>query len=183
MSVPQVLGTYPYLFSDILWLCGLMLVVRSLPVASHRRLLVRLGLTMIPNFLFSLADYDYWNPMRVGGWAAGPEDMLFTFNAAATACLPAVWLYRHKLMVAERPMPRFGRLLAIGIPTQCVFLVLFSISRSGIASAILALFMAVVPLLLLRPDLWRLSAAGGIGFPLFYCGIVRAAFWICPVWR
>jgi len=106
--------------------------------------------------------------------------MLFAFNVGAMGYLAAVWLYRHKLMVAERPMPRFGRLLAIGIPTQCVFLVLFSISRSGIASAILALFMAVVPLLLLRPDLWRLSAAGGIGFPLFYCGIVRAAFWICP---
>ena len=184
MSLPQALETYPYCFSNVLCLSGILLAVRLLPVASHRRLILRLGLIMIPNGVFSLAhsDYwrDYWHPSRVGGWALGPEDMLFAFNVGAMGCLAAVWLYRHKLIVAEQSAPSLGRLLAIGVPTQCAFLALFSMSRSGIAAAILALLMAVVPRLLLRPDLWRLSAAGGIGFSLMYPGIIRAAFWIWP---
>ena len=47
-------------------------------------------------------------------------------------------------------------------------------------SMILAQLMVAVLLLLLRPNFWQFSAAGGIGFPLFYCGIVRAAFWMWP---
>jgi len=174
------LGTYPYLFANVLWLGGLLLAVRSLPLASHRRLLVRLGLIMIPNCLFSLANYDYWNPIRTGGWALGPEDALFAFNVAAMGCLPAAWLYRHKLIVAEQPVPRIGRLLASGIPAQCIFLVLFCMGLSSMTSAILVLLMAVVSLLVLRPDLWRFSVMGGIGFAPIYCGIVKGVFWIWP---
>jgi hypothetical protein len=106
--------------------------------------------------------------------------MLFGFNVGAMGCLAAVWLYRHQLMVAEQPVPRIGRILAVGIPTQCAFLVLFSMCRSGMASAILAQLMALVLLLLLRPELWRFSAAGGIGFPLMYGGVVKLMFWIWP---
>ena len=180
MTLFRTLGTYSYLFSDLLWLSGLLLVVRSFPLASHRRLLVRLGIVMIPNCLFSLANYDYWSPIRVGGWVLGPEDMLFAFNVAAMGCLPAVWLYRRQLIVAEQPVPHIGRLLAVGIPAQCAFLVLFSMGRSGMASAILVQLMAVGSLLLLRPDLWRFAAAGGIGFSMIYCGIVKTVFWIWP---
>ena len=180
MSVAQALGTYPYLFADVLWLSGPLLVVRSLPVASHRRLILRLGLVMIPNFLFSLAHGDYWNPIRLGGWVLGPEDVLFAFNVAAMGCLPAVLLYRHRLIVAEQAVPRIGRILAVGIPAQCAFLVLRSMGRSSMASAILALLMAIMLLLLLRPDLRRFSVAGGIGFSLIYCGIVKTVFWIWP---
>ena len=151
-----------------------------LPVASHRRLIVRLGLILVPNFPFSLAHFDYWNPFRVGGLVVGPEDVLFAFNVGAAACLPAVLLYRHKLIVAEQPMPRIGRVLAVGIPVLCAFLLPLAMGRSSIAAAIFALLMAVGPLLLLRPDLWRFSGAGGVGFSLFYCGIVRAVFWIWP---
>ena len=180
MTLIRALGTYPYFFSGVLFLSGVLLMVRALPVASHRRLLVRSGLILLPNFPFSLAHYDYWNPTRVGGWVVGPEDMLFAFNVGAAGCLAAVLLYRRKLIVAEQPVPRPGRVLAIGIPVLCAFLILLSMGRSSIASAILALLMAVVPLLGLRPDLWRFSATGGIGFLLIYCGIVKAVFWIWP---
>ena len=173
-------GTYPYLFANVLWLGGLLLAVRSLPLASHRRLLVRLGLVIIPNCLFSLANHDYWDPVRVGGWILGPEDALFAFNVGAMGCLPAVWLYRHQLIVAEQPAPRVGRLLAVGIPAQCALLVLFRMGRSSMTAAILALLMAVIALLVLRPELWRFSAAGGIGFTAIYCGIVKGVFWIWP---
>jgi hypothetical protein len=180
MSVRQALGTYPYLFSDVLWLSGILLAVRALPLAAHRRLIVRLGLLMIPNFLFSLAHPDYWNPVRVGGWVVGLEDAIFAFIVGAMGCLPAVWLSRHKLIVAERPAPRIGRLLAVGIPAQCAFLLLLFMGRSSMASAVLAQLLAVASLLLLRPDLWRFSAAGGLGFSLMYCGIVKALFRIWP---
>lgn len=180
MTMVGALGTYPYLFANVLWLGGILLAVRSLPLAPHRRLLVRLGLIMIPNCLFSLANHDYWDPIRVGGWALGPEDALFAFNIAALGCLPAVWWYRHKLIFAEQPAPQIGRLLAVGVPAQCAFLVLFAMGRSSMTSAILAQLVAVISLLVLRPDLWRLSAAGGIGFLPIYCGIVKAVFWIWP---
>jgi hypothetical protein len=130
--------------------------------------------------VFSLAHPDYWNPIRAGGWALGPEDALFAFNVGAMGCFPAVWLSRRRLIVAEQPVPRIGRMLAVGIPAQCAFLILLSIGRSSMASAILALLMAVVSLLLLRPDLWRFSAAGGMGSSLIYCGIVKGVFYLWP---
>jgi hypothetical protein len=139
---------------------------------------------MVPNGLFSLAhpNYwkNYWHPIRLGGGVLGPEDMLFAFNVGATAGLAAVWLHRHKLIVAARPVSRIGRILAVGIPAQCAFLLLYSMSRAGIASMILTQIIAVVPVLLLRPDLWRFSAAGGIGFSLIYCAIVKGVFCIWP---
>ncbi|HMD71233.1 MAG TPA: hypothetical protein VKF41_07810 [Bryobacteraceae bacterium] len=184
MSVRQALGTYPYLFWNILWLSGLLLAARWHTLPSHRRLTLRLGLIMVPNGLFSLAypDHwkDYWNPNRVGGWVVGPEDVLFAFNVGATACLAAALLYRGRLIVAERPVSRIGRTLALGIPAQCLFLVLFSMFRSGIGSMILAQLVALVPVAVFRSGLWRFSAAGGIGFPLIYCGILKSVYWICP---
>jgi hypothetical protein len=184
LIVPPPLGSYPYFFAGVFWLTGLLLVVRSLPEASHRRLIVRLGLLMIPNCLFPLGHHwywiDYWNPTRVGGWMMGPEDVIFAFDIGATGCLAAIWLSRHRLIVAEQPVPRLGRLLAAGIPAQCAFLMLLSMGQSSMASAVLAMLVTVVPLLLLRPDLWRFSVAGGVGFSLFYCGIVKAVFWMWP---
>lgn len=184
MIVPQALGSYPYLFWNVLWFSGLLVALRSLPLAAHRRLTVRLGLVMLPNGLFSLAHpgywKDYWNPIRAGGWVLGPEDMLFAFNVGATACLAAVWLYRHQPIAGEQPRSHIKRILAVGIPAQCAFLLLYSMCRSGIGSMILAQLMAVVPVFLLRPDLWRFSAAGGIGFPLIYCGVLRTVYWILP---
>ena len=115
-----------------------------------------------------------------GGWVLGLEDILFAFNVGATACLAAIWLYRHQLTAVEQPRPRIARVLAIGIPAQCAFLAMYSIFRSGIGSMILEQLMAVVPALQLRRDLWRFSAAGGIGFPLIYRGILRTVFWIWP---
>ena len=183
MIVPQALGSYPYLYWNVLWFSGLLLAVRSLPLAAHRRLTVRLGLVMLPNGLFSLAhpDYwkEYWNPIRAGGWVLGPEDILFAFNVGATAYLAAVWLYRHQPMAGE-PGSRIRRILTVGIPAQCAFLVLYSMCRSGIGSMILAQLMAAIPIFLLRPDLWRFSAAGGIGFSLIYCGVLRTVYWIWP---
>ena len=184
ITLPPALGTCPYLVWNVLWLGGLLLAVRSLPLASHRRLIVRLGLVMVPNGLFSLVYpsswNDYWHPERLGGGVLGFEDILFAFNAGATGCLAAVWLYRRKLTVAGRPLPCAGRILAVGIPAQCAFFVLYSVWRSGMGSMILAQLMVAVLLLLLRPNFWQFSAAGGIGFSLIYCGILRAVFWICP---
>ncbi|HMD71234.1 MAG TPA: hypothetical protein VKF41_07815 [Bryobacteraceae bacterium] len=180
MTLFQAFGAYPYLFSDVLLLSGILLAVRAFPLAAHRRLILRLGLLMIPNFLFSLAHPDYWNPVRVGGWVVGLEDVVFAFIVGAMGCLPAVWLSRHQLIVAERPAPRIGRLLAVGIPAQCAFLLLLSMGRSSMGSAVLAQFLAGASLLLLRPDLWRFSAGGGLGFSLMYCGIVKALFGLWP---
>jgi hypothetical protein len=159
MTLPHALGTYPYLVTGVLWFCGLLLVVRSLGLASHRRLIVRAGLIMVPNSLFSLAHRDYWDPIRVGGWPLGPEDALFAFNVGAMGCLAILLFSRNRLLVADQPVPHLGRLLAAGIPAQCAF---------------------VVAILLLRPDLWQFSAAGAIVFsPIYFC-IVEGVFWIWP---
>jgi len=95
MTLPHALETYPYLVTGVLWFCGLLLVVRSRGFASHRRLILRAGLIMIPNSLFSLAHRDYWDPVRVGGWPLGPEDALFAFNVAAMGCLAVVLFSRN----------------------------------------------------------------------------------------
>jgi hypothetical protein len=180
MTLPHALGTYPYFVTGVLWFCGLLLAVRSLGFASHRRLIVRAGLIMVPNSLFSLAHWDYWNPVRVGGWPLGPEDALFAFNVGAMGCLAVLLFSRSRLIVADQPVPHLGRLLAAGIPAQCAFVVAILLGRSSMTSTILVQLLAVVALLLLRPDLWQFSAAGAIVFsPIYFC-IVEGVFWIWP---
>jgi hypothetical protein len=76
-----------------------------------------------------------------------------------------------------------NRILVLsGLITRSLKLVnvLFSMGRSSMTSAILAILAAVVSLLVLRPDLWRFSVAGGIGFAPIYCGVVKGVFWIWP---
>src|ERR1039457_426889 len=66
-----------------------------------------------------------------------------------------------------------NRILVLsGLITRSLKLVnvLFSMGRSSMTSAILAILAAVVSLLVLRPDLWRFSVAGGIGLASFFLG-------------
>ena len=177
----HALQTYPYLFSGLLWLGVALAVVRMLPHSQHRTLMVRLGLIMIPNFLFSaLTEQDYWSPRRLGGWAVGIEDVLCSFNIGVAACLPAMILFRRRLVFPDRDVAKMRRILAIVCLATGSYLVMLALGRSSMATLILTQVLAVALLLVLRPDLWPLSLSGGAGFLLFYCATVKLYFWIWP---
>src|ERR1017187_10110648 len=176
-----VLRAYPYFFANVLWLGGLLLALRWLPSASHRRLVIRLGLVLIPSCLFSPFLFrDYWDQVRIGGWAMGVEDVICSFNVGATGSLPFVFLYRHNLIFADQRQPALKRFLMWVLLGHCAFCLLWTTSGSSIGSLILTQSLAAIPLLFLRADLWRISLVNGAAFPLLYCALIKAFFFIWP---
>lgn len=177
----QVLDSYPYLFSNILWLAGLLLVVRLLPSSVHRRLVISLGLIMMPSFLFSpVLTPDYWSPVRVGGWTVGIEDALCSFNVGASAFLPAAFLFRDRLVPSRQSVPRIGHFLAAIAVGQALYFLLWFAGVSSMSALILTQSVAVVLLLLLCPHLWQFCLGNGVAFTLSYCAFLKVLFLIWP---
>jgi hypothetical protein len=176
-----VLRTYPYFFANVLWLSALLPALRLLPSAGHRRLVIRLGLALVPSCLFSPFLFsDYWDQVRIGGWALGVEDVLCSFNLGATGCLIVIFLFRHDLVFADQPQPALKRFLMWFLWGHGAFFLLWTTSGSSIASLILTQSLAAISLLLLRRDLWRISLVNGVAFPLFYCALLKTFFSIWP---
>jgi hypothetical protein len=184
MTLLDVLETYPYLASNIALACGAVFVSCLPRLAPFRRLVLRLGWMMVPNCLVSALDFsDYWNPERLGGWRVGVEDALWCFNVGALA--PLLWALAFRtlgwqLSGATAAALKWKRML----PLVLLSAVSFGILRgAGVSSIACVVFVPLIPgaaLILLRPDLWRFSLAGGIGFMLFYSGLVKAVLWFWP---
>ena len=188
MNLPAVIQAYPYLFSGLLGLGAVLLIAARLPLSDHRRLILRLGLLMTVNFPFAVfSEADYWAPARMGGWKLGIEDALCAFDIGALAPLPAVLVWRSRLLLAERPVPRIGRLISLAAATHGCFGLLLLLGWPSMTSLIVMQLVPVVPLLLWRRNLWQFAAAGGIGSLMLHCGIVKVCFWIWPAfascWR
>lgn len=176
-----MLDSYPYLCSNVLWLAGLLFVVRLLPSGVHRRLVISLGFIMMPSFLFSaVLTPDYWSPLRLGGWTIGIEDALCSFNVGASAFLPAAFFYRSRLVHSGQLVPKIGRFLAAITLGQALYFLLWFAGVSSMTALILTLSMAVVLLLRLCPHLWQFCLGNGIAFTLFYCALVKVLFRIWP---
>ncbi len=177
----QALEQYPYLGSNLLWLSCVLLISGIFFTPSHRRLIIYAGLLMMVSIPFGFFfEGKYWSPVRAGGWMFGIEDALCAFNTGATSCLASIFLLRDELILPERVVVHGRRFLGAASLIFAALLVLLSAGFSCMASLVSVVLVALVPLLLLRSDLWRFSLAGGIGFPLLYFGTIKVFFWIWP---
>ena len=81
--------TYPYLMLSLTML-GIFLLALARSPRQVRGFAALSGLLAAPFALTSfLVVPEYWRPVRIAEFLAGPEDIIFTFASAGTAYLLA----------------------------------------------------------------------------------------------
>lgn len=180
MSARQAFAAYPYLFTNVLALAG-VLVAGWFARPAERRLLVRLGGLMLLTFpCAAIFEGDYWRPVRIAPWPLGIEDVLCAFNLGATGFLPALWLFGRRLRIPDSLPFRGRRVVPIGLAAAFGMLLLWSITGSPHGALILVQAAGFGLLLLTRPDLWRLGLVNGVGFTVMYGCELILFFWLWP---
>ena len=164
---------YPYLASSLLGL--LILLVGLILGSGQRRLAVLSGMLSAP---FALASVffvpEYWAPVRLADFPAGPEDFIFSFATGGMAWLLAIWPLRGRFTAGLDPGRFLGRYLACTVSGVALSGFLWASGMGAMASAIIGIAALWGALLWRRRDLWPLSATGAIGFTLFYTVFVLA---------
>ncbi len=172
---------YPYLIGGVMGFAALLVGTSRLSRAEHRRIAIRLGLMMLPNFLYSaLVEQDYWNPRRLGGWILGVEDLLCSFDVGAAAFLPAVLVFGSRLDVPAGGVPNRGRIGLVVAVSTFLWLSQLWMGHSSMGTLIVTQSVLGLALVARRPDLWPLSVAGSAGFLFLYGTSVKAIFWAWP---
>ena len=123
---------------------------------------------------------DYWNPVRVAEFLAGPEDVILGFACGGLVWLMAAWPLRNRITVSLAPWPllkRYGVCSALGLAAGAV---LFRCPVRPMTYTIVPILTVGLAVLWVRRDLWPLAVTGTAGFTALYCLALRAAFAVMP---
>jgi hypothetical protein len=170
---------YPYLASSLL-LLQILLVGMALG-AGQRRLALLSGLLSVP---FAMASVffvpEYWSPVRLADFPAGPEDFIFSFATGGTAWLLAIWPLRARFTAGLTPSRFLGRYLICTVLGVTLSGVCWAWGMSAIVAAVVGISALWGALIWHRRELWPLSATGTIGFTLFYTAFVIVVSVVWP---
>lgn len=181
MGLMKLMTSFPYLGSVLVGLAILCPVLAFHP--PHRRRIALLsGLMAIPAGLAQgyLSTSYYWTPVRLGGFATGIEDILFSFEAGAACWLAAAWRIRGETGLIHLTRQSAVRYLAVAFSAASLELVArcFGTNPSlGIFGPTLLLGLGVS---CLRRDLLPLGVTGAIVFGACYFPLVALWLWGCP---
>lgn len=173
-----VLDAYPYLVGSLVWLglFGALLAMSPGP----RAVPLLAGLLSGPSALASVVFVpEYWQPVRVACFFAGPEDVVFSFASGGIACLVAfpAWRLlawnRTLLAVAARWLGHMtrGSILTLG---------LWLGGLPVMPATLAATAMVGVGILRGRPGLAGVALRGGLAFAVVYGLALRLLFTVAP---
>lgn len=92
------LKTHPYLIANLPVLLAVLMLARLARPRSYGRLSLLSGLICIStSVLVPLYNKSYWNPVRLGGWPVGIEDVSFSIAVGAMVWLLAAFFFRRRL--------------------------------------------------------------------------------------
>jgi len=161
-------STYYYLTGSLA-LLFLALLLMSL-ATKHRKPALISGLLSLPCALYAVVFVpEYWHPIQVFRWLAGPEDLIFSF---ANGCL--VWIFSvtpfssrqlHLDICVKRLLRRYFLLCAVFIP------LLFGGPLLGLRimdSFVVAAVAVWLVVFIRRHDLWPVTLSGMLFFTVFY---------------
>lgn len=131
-------------------------------------------------FTFLIFQDSYWNPIRLGGWRFGIEDLFCLFYLGSLSS-SAAFLPFLQNMCADFQICRILKRGAFwGSIGLCIFLFLWLSDLDPHTSVIAAYFAVLVFLLILRNDLWPITLSGFLIFGPAYCLWVNACLLIWP---
>jgi hypothetical protein len=175
----EVVKGYPYLFANIMSLAVCLIASRMTPQGN---MIIVSGLLSTPCFfLLAVPPWnEYWNPVRVGGWVLGVEDVLCSFDVGALAWLAAGAPFGLATSSRICHGGFFKRYAVLGSLTAGLFTLLWLVGLEAMTSLIATCFVVGAFLFALRRDLRFLALSGLIGFPILYSLIVSFYFRIWP---
>ncbi len=173
-------STYAY-FGFSLVLLGLFgLGVFAFP--SQRRLMIWGGVVATPTALYQVLFIpEYWEPVQLFRFLAGPEDLIFLVSSGGLGWLIVPAVYRREHLGP----PVFGaQMVCRWITLKALFLAVWiSIWLAGVqlmGAALLASALLLAVLLYLRRNFWKLAAYGAVIFAAAYTVFASAAFALHP---
>lgn len=174
-----VFDHYPYLGTSLLWLLFCLAAVAV--SGGARRMAFLSAVLSMPSALASVVVVpDYWRPVRVAVFLAGPEDALFSFAsggiawAVATARLPRPL---ESTLVPRQALARYFRHMALG---SALTLLLLGAGLPVMPAIIVASVAVAAVVAARRPELWPLAAAGAGGFTVAYLAALLTVFALWP---
>ncbi|MGD9125495.1 MAG: hypothetical protein PVG60_10390 [Desulfarculaceae bacterium] len=170
-----------YLYFSLFFLAVAMVFLAVLP--SHHRLMLVSGLLSMPFALYSILFVpEYWQPQRLAVILTGLEDVIFSFaNGVIVFGFSARILPPSIGQGAGALKPKLGRYLFLftaAIPAVMVLTALgLDIMTAALTTGVPILAMCLYTC---RGKSGALSLAGGMGFGVFYCLVLRVTFHLCP---
>jgi hypothetical protein len=175
------ISTHPYLIANIPLLFLIAMSVKISWPDNYRRLSLWSGLACLPcSILALLHNGSYWNPIRLGNWPIGIEDLIFTFVTGTMAWLLAAWPYRRRLSSNIRFSVWVRRALFAGLLFGGISLLLWQAGIIGLENTLIAGMLTFLIFLFRKPALWPLAASGVLLFLPIYVFIVKIQFSIWP---
>jgi len=177
----EFLTNHPYLIANLPVLLSLLACAAVARPSEYKKMAWKSGWLCLPgSFAALLHNASYWNPVRVGNGPIGIEDFLFTLTVGLLAWLLAGFPFRRRLRMEERPLLWATR-LGISYAAFCVLCgCLWLAGVESLPNTLGAGGIALVLLLLLRPDLWILAAAGSLLFTTVYLFLIKLQFAVWP---
>ena len=175
----SLLSAYPYLFISLLLLALFLLLF--IAAGDQRRPMLWSALLSAPyGFLSIIFVPDYWNPVRIGEWGAGIEDIIFSFANGGIVWFLVTWPLRNRLSLdiqIKRMLRRYLVWTAGGTPLGLFLLFMGADPMHGV---LLVLSVMIVVFLWLRSELWPLFLFGAVSFGAMYTVTCIIAFSLNP---
>ena len=176
----QFFSTYFYFTYSLVLLALFGPALYAFP--SQRRLMLWGGVVALPTSLYQILFVpEYWEPVQVFRFLAGPEDLMFLFSTGGLS-----WLIVPAVYPKERlRSPVFGgRMVKRWVTLKAFFLAVWiSIWLAGsqvMGAGLWAAAALLAVLLYLRRDFWKLAAYGSVAFGAAYTVFASAAFALHP---
>ena len=167
----DLLDAYPYLFMSIMLFIVFLFLFR---ISRSLRPLLFLGgaASALYSFTSPIFVPAYWEPVRLGHYFVGLEDMVFSFANGGIACFFAIWPFRNRIKIHYSPGSVFLKYLfwtAFG----AFFSYLMKFTGSSVMFCFLfAMLITGAALIFKRSGYWQLSFSGGPPFTILYMGII-----------
>jgi hypothetical protein len=92
----------------------------------------------------------------------------------------AAWPLRDRITFSPALWPSLKRYITCSVVGLAAGAVLFQCPVRPMTYTILPILAVGLMVLWIRRDLWRLAAAGAVGFTVLYAGLLRGAFAVLP---
>jgi hypothetical protein len=181
MSFPELVQSYPYLFTNIASFLIFVVGGRFILQRRHWGVMLLCGALNAPCFpLLIFFENEYWNPVRLGGWILGVEDILCSFMVAVMSWFVFALLFSRRITIPERPKILWPRYRIIAGVSVLIFLFCYWVGLKSMTSLVLTCAIVACLVIMIKRELWPLALGGGIGFGVIYLVMVRIYFFIWP---
>lgn len=171
--------TYSYLLMSLTLLVIFFLCY--LTGGRQRRPMLLSALLSAP-FGFLSIDFVpvYWDPVRIVEFGTGVEDIIFSFANGGIVWFIATCPVRNRISVDIQTKRMLFRYVVCSVSGLSLGIIPLSLGYDPMHVALAGICVMGIALLLIRAELWRLSAIGAVGFGLLYNIICVLAFYLNP---